>query len=195
MPRTSKADAPVELDETVIEGRYVDLGGYIVGFETHKADMDPAELFRGLPDDRCRCPHWGSSPAAGWSSGTSTTTRCSKPATRTTAPPGTFPALRRHRGGGVQPDRPTERHDVRRRREPRSGQGVRPAHGGLNHGHPRHRRPRADDDRLPRTGHPPDGLFNTDVFCDFSLHGGECRPVVSRKSSPCARTAIRARAP
>ena len=21
--------------------------------------MDPAELFRGLPDDRCQCPHWG----------------------------------------------------------------------------------------------------------------------------------------
>ena len=59
MPRTSKADAPVELDETVIEGRYVDLDGYTVGFETHKSDTDPAALFRGLPDDRCQCPHWG----------------------------------------------------------------------------------------------------------------------------------------
>ena len=59
MPRTSKADAPVELDEPVIEGRYVDLGGYTVGYESHKADLDPAELFRGLPDDRCQCPHWG----------------------------------------------------------------------------------------------------------------------------------------
>jgi len=59
MPRTSKADAPIELDESVIEGRYVDLDGYTVGYETHKADIDPAELFRGLPDDRCQCPHWG----------------------------------------------------------------------------------------------------------------------------------------
>jgi hypothetical protein len=59
MPRTSKADAPVALDEPVIEGRYVDLDGYTVGYETHKADIDPAELFRGLPDDRCQCPHWG----------------------------------------------------------------------------------------------------------------------------------------
>ena len=30
-----------------------------MAFETHKADMDPAPFFRGLPDDRCQCPHWG----------------------------------------------------------------------------------------------------------------------------------------
>ncbi|KJK48222.1 hypothetical protein UK23_17675 [Lentzea aerocolonigenes] len=59
MPRTTKAEAPVSLDEEVIEGRYVELGGYTVGFETHKADLDPAPLFKGLPDDRCQCPHWG----------------------------------------------------------------------------------------------------------------------------------------
>jgi hypothetical protein len=59
MPRTSKAEAPLSLDEPVIEGRYVDLDGYTVGYETHKADMDPAALFQGAPDDRCQCPHWG----------------------------------------------------------------------------------------------------------------------------------------
>ena len=59
MPRMSKADAPVSVDEPEIEGRYAELGEYTVGFETHKADMDPAPLFRGLPDDRCQCPHWG----------------------------------------------------------------------------------------------------------------------------------------
>ena len=59
MPRTTKAEAPLTVDEPVIEGRYVELGEYTVGFETHKADMDPAPLFRGLPDDRCQCPHWG----------------------------------------------------------------------------------------------------------------------------------------
>ena len=59
MPRTSKAEAPIALDEPMIEGRYVELDGYTVGFETHKADMDPGLLFRGLPDDRCQCPHWG----------------------------------------------------------------------------------------------------------------------------------------
>lgn len=59
MPRTSKADAPISLDEPMIEGRYVQLGDYTVAFETHKADMDPAPLFRGLSGDRCPCPHWG----------------------------------------------------------------------------------------------------------------------------------------
>jgi hypothetical protein len=59
MPHTSKADAPVSLDEPEIEGRYVELDDYTVAFETHKSDMDPAPLFRGLPGDRCQCPHWG----------------------------------------------------------------------------------------------------------------------------------------
>jgi len=59
MPRTSKAEAPIALDEPMIEGRYVELDGYTVGFETHKADLDPGPLFRGLPEDRCQCPHWG----------------------------------------------------------------------------------------------------------------------------------------
>lgn len=53
------ADAPVSLDEPEIEGRYAELDDYTVAFETHKADMDPAPFFRGLPDDQCQCPHWG----------------------------------------------------------------------------------------------------------------------------------------
>ncbi|MGE5289363.1 MAG: hypothetical protein ACM3ML_19620 [Micromonosporaceae bacterium] len=59
MPRTCKADAPISVDEPVIEGRYVELDSYTVAFETHKADMDPAPLFQGLPGDHCQCPHWG----------------------------------------------------------------------------------------------------------------------------------------
>jgi hypothetical protein len=41
------------------EGRYGEIDGYVIGYETFTADADPAELFRGLPDDRCQCPHWG----------------------------------------------------------------------------------------------------------------------------------------
>ena len=59
MPHTNKASAPVSVDIPELEGRYVDLGGYTVGFETYKADADPAGFFRGLPDDRCQRPHWG----------------------------------------------------------------------------------------------------------------------------------------
>jgi hypothetical protein len=59
MPRTSKEEAPVAVDIDVIEGRYVDLGGYTVGFEHFKQDADPGPFFQGLPDDRCQCRHWG----------------------------------------------------------------------------------------------------------------------------------------
>lgn len=59
MPRTTKTEAPILVDEPPIEGRYVDLDGYTVAFETFRLDADPAALFRGLPDDRCQCPHWG----------------------------------------------------------------------------------------------------------------------------------------
>jgi hypothetical protein len=63
MPHTNKASAPVSIDIPELEGRYVDLdgytAGYTAGFETYKADVDPAEFLHGLPDDRCQCPHWG----------------------------------------------------------------------------------------------------------------------------------------
>ena len=42
------------------EGHYEKLAsGYTVGFESYSEDSDPAELFKGLPDDRCQSPHWG----------------------------------------------------------------------------------------------------------------------------------------
>ena len=59
MARTTKTEAPILVDEPPIEGRYVDLDGYTDAFETFRLDADPAPLFRGLPDDRCQCPHWG----------------------------------------------------------------------------------------------------------------------------------------
>ena len=59
MARSSRADAAVGVDEPVIEGRYAELEDLTVGFETHKADLDPAPLFHGLPDDRCQARHFG----------------------------------------------------------------------------------------------------------------------------------------
>jgi hypothetical protein len=59
MPSTRKDNAPVAVEAPEITGRYVDLDGYTVGFETFHVDTDPAPYFRGLPDDRCQCPHWG----------------------------------------------------------------------------------------------------------------------------------------
>jgi len=59
MPRTRKDEAPIEVDAPEITGRYVDLGDYTVSFETFHVDVDASPFFRGLPDDRCQCPHWG----------------------------------------------------------------------------------------------------------------------------------------
>jgi hypothetical protein len=59
MPKTSRETAERVQDMGVMEGRYSELGGYTVGFETFREDADAAPVFRGLPDDRCQCPHWG----------------------------------------------------------------------------------------------------------------------------------------
>jgi hypothetical protein len=60
MPKASKITAT---DSMVLDG-YVGHfenfdGGYTVGFETYTADADLTDLFVGLPDDCCHCPHWG----------------------------------------------------------------------------------------------------------------------------------------
>jgi hypothetical protein len=59
MPKVSKQDIPDVLTAEGYEGRFAELDGYTVGFETYTADADMAPLFKGLPDDRCQCPHWG----------------------------------------------------------------------------------------------------------------------------------------
>jgi hypothetical protein len=59
MPRASKADTPVLLDDEDVEGRYGELADWTVGFEVHKHDVDPEPLFKGLPDDRCQAVHIG----------------------------------------------------------------------------------------------------------------------------------------
>ena len=39
--------------------RSEDIDGYTVNFVSLREDMDLAPLLKGLPDDRCQCPHWG----------------------------------------------------------------------------------------------------------------------------------------
>jgi hypothetical protein len=52
-----------ELEPTVIgeyEGRSIDSAGIRIAFETMPAHFPPDESpFKGLPDDRCQCDHWG----------------------------------------------------------------------------------------------------------------------------------------
>ena len=59
MSKTNKRSASQVESGPGFEGRYEDLGGYVVGFEHYTEDQDVAALFRGLPDDACQCPHWG----------------------------------------------------------------------------------------------------------------------------------------
>jgi hypothetical protein len=59
MPKASRETASHVEDMGVMEGRYEELGGYTVGFESFREDADATPLFKGLPDDRCQSPHWG----------------------------------------------------------------------------------------------------------------------------------------
>jgi hypothetical protein len=60
MPKASKTHATEHMELEGYEGHFTELDtGYTVGFETYTADADLADLFKGLPDDRCQCSHWG----------------------------------------------------------------------------------------------------------------------------------------
>jgi hypothetical protein len=45
------------LDEAI--RRETEWGDMRVGFETYLQDFEAAPLLKGLPNDRCQCPHWG----------------------------------------------------------------------------------------------------------------------------------------
>lgn len=60
MGKAQKETTPLAIDTPVYAARTVDLGDNVtVAFETIRQDRDTAPIFRGLPDDRCPCPHWG----------------------------------------------------------------------------------------------------------------------------------------
>jgi hypothetical protein len=59
MPGARKDTAPVIVDTPWFESRAVELGDFTVTFETIREQIDSAPFFKGLPDDRCPCPHWG----------------------------------------------------------------------------------------------------------------------------------------
>jgi hypothetical protein len=60
MPGARKHTAPVAIENPIYVGRVAELGdNYTVVFETIRTDIDTAPIFKGLPDDRCPCPHWG----------------------------------------------------------------------------------------------------------------------------------------
>ncbi|HTI32684.1 MAG TPA: AraC family ligand binding domain-containing protein [Miltoncostaea sp.] len=59
MPSTSRERASQGGDYGVVVDRAEELGEYTVSFTLFREDVDAGPLMRGLPDDRCQCPHWG----------------------------------------------------------------------------------------------------------------------------------------
>jgi hypothetical protein len=59
MPKTSRDSATQVGDHGPVVDRNEDLDGYTVNFLTFRQDMDQTPLLKGMPDDRCQCPHWG----------------------------------------------------------------------------------------------------------------------------------------
>ena len=59
MPKVSRESAPQVQDYGVAEDRTDEFEGYTVNFVSIREGTDLAPMLKGLPDDRCQCPHWG----------------------------------------------------------------------------------------------------------------------------------------
>ena len=59
MPNVSRETATLGGDYGPVLDRAEEVQGYRIGFTTFREDIDATPLMKGLPDDRCQCPHWG----------------------------------------------------------------------------------------------------------------------------------------
>ena len=59
MPKVSRDTATRGGDHGAVVDRSEELDGYTVNFMSFREDIDATPLMKGLPDDRCQCPHWG----------------------------------------------------------------------------------------------------------------------------------------
>jgi hypothetical protein len=59
MPKVSRESATGGGEFGPVTDRAGQLDGYTVNFVSFRADVDATPLLKGLPDDRCQCPHWG----------------------------------------------------------------------------------------------------------------------------------------
>ncbi len=57
--KLSKENAPRVASMAGFEGRYLDVDGYTLGFESIEQAADFTPFYRGLPDDLCQSHHWG----------------------------------------------------------------------------------------------------------------------------------------
>jgi hypothetical protein len=59
VPKVSQESATQGGDHGPVLERSEELADYTVSFLTFREDIDQTPLLKGLPDDRCQCPHWG----------------------------------------------------------------------------------------------------------------------------------------
>ena len=59
MPKVSRDRAPQRQEAGPVADLRDELDGYTVSFTSLLEDIDATPLMKGLPDDRCQCPHWG----------------------------------------------------------------------------------------------------------------------------------------
>ena len=57
--RGARDELAVVLDHPAGTVRQVDWGGMTVEVGPIRTELGPSRVLRGLPDDRCQCPHWG----------------------------------------------------------------------------------------------------------------------------------------
>ena len=59
MPKVSKESAAHQEHHGPVDDLHEDVGGYTIQFVRFNVDADGTPLVKGLPGDRCNCPHWG----------------------------------------------------------------------------------------------------------------------------------------
>jgi hypothetical protein len=59
VPKVSKESAAHHQDHGPVEEWSEDVNGYTIDFVRFGVDIDSTPLLKGLPGDRCPCPHWG----------------------------------------------------------------------------------------------------------------------------------------
>ncbi len=59
MLKVSRQSAEHVENHGPVEDRHQDGDGYTINFITFGTDVDATPLLKGLPGDRCDCPHWG----------------------------------------------------------------------------------------------------------------------------------------
>ncbi len=59
MPKVSRDSASQRQEAGPVVDLRDEFDGYTVSFTSVLEDIDATPLLKGLPDDRCQCPHWG----------------------------------------------------------------------------------------------------------------------------------------